>query len=34
VASSGYDLFTLRNPSNILGNSDGFTGSTGTIVKN
>ena len=32
VTTSGYDLFTLRSPSNILGSSDGFTGSTAILI--
>ena len=32
VTRRGYDLLTLRSPSNILGSSDGFTGSTATLI--
>jgi len=32
VVTSGYDLLTFRNPSNIFGNSDGLTGSTAIFI--
>ena len=32
VLRSGYDLLTLRKPSNIFGNSEGFTGSTAILI--
>ncbi|MPC12705.1 NudC domain-containing protein 2 [Portunus trituberculatus] len=32
LLSSGYDLFTLRRPSSILGSSEGFTGSTAILI--
>mmetsp|Transcript_58992 Transcript_58992/g.123212 ORF Transcript_58992/g.123212 Transcript_58992/m.123212 type:complete len:346 (-) Transcript_58992:1482-2519(-) len=32
VPSSGYDLFTLRRPSSILGSSEGLSGSSATFM--